>query len=86
MHQGRTRAEVRSKPLRCLVGAAFGVLLATMVSADTEPGGKYLYYLTGNAANVERSTTGLIVAQGGGDDVDENYVQWASAAAAVISS
>ncbi|MCJ7556108.1 MAG: cyanophycinase [Gammaproteobacteria bacterium] len=35
----------------------------------------YQYYLTGNPENVERTTQGLIVAQGGGDDVDENYIQ-----------
>lgn len=37
--------------------------------------GKYRYYVTGNPENVQRDTRGLIVMQGGGDDVDENYVQ-----------
>lgn len=62
-------------PPRCLFGVALGILLATSAMADTEPAGKFLYYLTGNAANVEPPTTGLIVMQGGGDDVDENFVQ-----------
>lgn len=33
----------------------------------------YQYYVTGNPADVVRPTRGLWVAQGGGDDVDENY-------------
>ena len=35
----------------------------------------YQHYLIGNPADVVRPTTGLIVLQGGGDDVDENYVR-----------
>jgi len=35
----------------------------------------YRHYLTGNAADVIRPTSGLLVLQGGGDDVDENYVR-----------
>lgn len=35
----------------------------------------YRYYVTGNPADVVRPTTGLLVLQGGGDDVDENYVR-----------
>ena len=35
----------------------------------------YLYYITGNAVDVVRPTSGLWVLQGGGDDVDENYVR-----------
>jgi len=37
--------------------------------------GSYQYFLTGNPENVEVATQGLIVMQGGGDDVDENYVR-----------
>jgi cyanophycinase len=33
----------------------------------------YDYYLSGNAADVQKATRGLLVLQGGGDDVDENY-------------
>ena len=32
-------------------------------------------FLVGNPADVQRPTQGLIVLQGGGDDVDENYVR-----------
>ena len=35
----------------------------------------YRYYLTGSAADVQRPTRGLFVLQGGGDDVDHNYVR-----------
>lgn len=35
----------------------------------------FRHYLTGNAADVVRPTSGLLVLQGGGDDVDENYVR-----------
>jgi cyanophycinase-like exopeptidase len=35
----------------------------------------YQHYLTGNAADVVRATSGLWVLQGGGDDVDENYIR-----------
>jgi len=35
----------------------------------------YRYYVSGNPADVVRPTRGLWVAQGGGDDVDENYVR-----------
>jgi cyanophycinase-like exopeptidase len=43
------------------------------VSAGAADG--YQYYLTGNPENVERQTRGLIVMQGGGVDVDENYIR-----------
>ena len=35
----------------------------------------YQHYLVGNPADVVRPTSGLLVLQGGGDDVDENYVR-----------
>ena len=37
--------------------------------------GAYRYYVAGNPQDVVRPTTGLIVLQGGGDDIDENYVR-----------
>lgn len=50
--------------------------LPTLVPAEQAPGPTgYTRYLTGNAADVVRPTSGLLVLQGGGDDVDENYVQ-----------
>ena len=39
------------------------------------PAGHLKHYLTGNAADVVRPTSGLLVLQGGGDDVDENYIR-----------
>jgi cyanophycinase-like exopeptidase len=35
----------------------------------------YQYYVAGNAGDVVRKTRGLIVLQGGGDDVDANYAR-----------
>lgn len=43
--------------------------LPTAAAAEAD----YDYYVAGNPGNVERSTRGLIVLQGGGNDVDENY-------------
>lgn len=51
----------------------FASLMLSAVSIHAADG--YQYYLTGNPENVERQTRGLIVMQGGGDDVDENYIQ-----------
>src|SRR6185436_3776998 len=42
---------------------------------EAPPLAGYQHYLIGNAADVVRPTTGLLVLQGGGDDVDENYVR-----------
>lgn len=73
MHQAP--ATVRGRPPRWLVGLAFSLMFAAPALATAELPGKYLYFVTGNAANVDRPTTGLIVMQGGGDDIDENFVQ-----------
>jgi cyanophycinase-like exopeptidase len=51
------------------------LLFATPLTATSQSHGGYQHFLTGNATDVERPTTGLIVMQGGGDDVDENFVQ-----------
>jgi cyanophycinase len=56
--------------LLCLI--FFTIMSSAM--ADTEKP-TYQYFLSGNPANVAVETRGLIVMQGGGDDVDENYVQ-----------
>jgi len=37
--------------------------------------GAYRRYVTGNPEDVVRPTQGLIVLQGGGDDIDENYIR-----------
>jgi cyanophycinase-like exopeptidase len=60
------------------VFAAVFLLLGMPVvaTADESPNAaSYKHYLTGNAADVVRPTSGLLVLQGGGDDVDENYVR-----------
>ncbi|MGH8221796.1 MAG: cyanophycinase [Woeseiaceae bacterium] len=54
----------------CLIG------LAPVAAADDAIGATgFQHYLTGNPADVNRPTSGLWVLQGGGDDVDENYVR-----------
>jgi len=53
--------------------------LCSVASADeARPAPGYQRYLTGNPADVIRPTSGLWVLQGGGDDVDENYVRMAA--------
>ncbi len=56
-------------------GIAFSVslLVLTAVAAEAKQG--YDYYLTGSAADVVTATSGLLVMQGGGTDVDENFVR-----------
>jgi cyanophycinase len=44
-------------------------------AGEVRQGVGYSYYLTGNPADVVTPTRGLLVLQGGGDDVDENYVR-----------
>jgi cyanophycinase-like exopeptidase len=48
---------------------------ARPVPVPDRSGPGYRYYVSGNPADVVRTTRGLWVAQGGGDDVDENYVR-----------
>ena len=53
------------------------MLLSVLVAScatGPEPGG-YRYYVTGDPADVVTETRGLIVLQGGGDDVDNNYIR-----------
>jgi cyanophycinase-like exopeptidase len=57
---------------------AAGVLLIASAPALAAPG--YQHFVVGNAADVVRPTTGLIVMQGGGLDVDENFVRMGAAA------
>jgi len=47
---------------------------------DARPNAGFRHYLVGNPADVVRSTSGLLVPQGGGDDVDANYVRMGEAA------
>ena len=63
---------------RALTAAAFALpfLLAGCTSARPwKSGSGYRYYVAGNPDDVTKPTRGLWVAQGGGDDVDQNYVR-----------
>ena len=59
------------RPARTLVL----LCLACSAAADDAPHAGYRHYVIGNPADVIRPTSGLIVLQGGGDDVDENYIR-----------
>jgi cyanophycinase-like exopeptidase len=58
-----------------LAVASAALLVACQVAQVDRRGPGYKYYVTGNPDDVVRPTRGLWVAQGGGDDVDENYVR-----------
>ncbi len=52
------------------------VVICLLAACAATPGnGSYQYYLTGNPADVTTGTRGLVVLQGGGDDVDANYAR-----------
>ena len=55
-----------------LVGG-LGILLVSAPRADAAAG--YSYSVVGNPADVVTATSGLLVLQGGGTDVDENFVR-----------
>ena len=59
------------------LAAAAVLSLATTAAAGAE---NYQYFVSGNPADVTTPTRGLVVMQGGGDDVDENYVRMGEAA------
>jgi cyanophycinase len=48
---------------------------AIVTAGDAPAAASFKHYLIGNAADVIRQASGLIVLQGGGDDVDENYIR-----------
>jgi cyanophycinase-like exopeptidase len=50
-------------------------LSACAATDQTRHAAGYQHYLVGNPADVVRPTSGLWVLQGGGDDVDENYLR-----------
>ena len=61
---------------QALAGVACLLDVSTVAAAEAAPAAAtYKHYLTGNPADVIRPTSGLLVLQGGGDDVDENYIQ-----------
>ena len=61
---------IRIAPLAMLV-AAQQVTAADLGGRD----GVYRSYVSGNPEDVVRPTSGLLVLQGGGDDIDENYIR-----------
>jgi cyanophycinase len=54
--------------------------LLFLTAASAEAGENYDHFLIGNGADVVTRTTGLLVLQGGGTDVDENYARMGAAA------
>jgi cyanophycinase-like exopeptidase len=60
----------------------FAAATTTMPAAGDEPpsAAGYRRYLVGSPADVVRPTRGLLVPQGGGDDVDANYTRMGEAA------
>jgi cyanophycinase-like exopeptidase len=50
-------------------------LCSAAMADEAKPAAGYQHFLVGNPADVVRPTSGLWVLQGGGDDVDENYVR-----------
>ena len=58
---------------RVALPCSVAILLAVAPAVQAAQG--YASYLTGNAADVVTPTTGLLVLQGGGTDVDENFVR-----------
>jgi cyanophycinase len=59
-----------------LVSAALAVLCLSLAAAPPAGAAQgYAYYVVGNPADVVTPTSGLLVMQGGGTDVDENFVR-----------
>ena len=58
-----------------LVAAATAVLAVLAVPSPARAAHGYQFYLVGNPADVTAPTSGLLVLQGGGTDVDENFVR-----------
>jgi cyanophycinase-like exopeptidase len=57
-----------------------GLVAASLVPVPARAASGYADFIVGNPADVVRPTTGLLVLQGGGLDVDENFVRMGSAA------
>ena len=70
---GRMKRGFRRRLAALALAAAAVLGGCTTAEPPARSGNGYRYYVTGNPADVERPTRGLWVAQGGGDDVDENY-------------
>jgi cyanophycinase-like exopeptidase len=65
----------RGRTLAGTVLAAAGLAAACNMTLPARSGPGFAYYVVGNPADVDKPTRGLWVAQGGGDDVDQNYVR-----------
>jgi cyanophycinase-like exopeptidase len=59
---------------------AGGVLSSLLAAGPALAGPAYRYFVTGNPRDVVTPTRGLLVLQGGGDDVDHNYAAMGDAA------
>ncbi|MEQ9563642.1 MAG: cyanophycinase, partial [Woeseiaceae bacterium] len=70
-HWNDTLMQMDRTLLRTPIGIFFGLLVAGCGSEP--PATSYDYYITGDPADVVTETRGLLVLQGGGDDVDINY-------------
>ena len=57
-----------------------GLVAASLSPVPARAASGYADFIVGNPADVVRPTTGLLVLQGGGLDVDENFVRMGSAA------
>jgi cyanophycinase len=64
---------MRHGTVAALSALAAGLLLGAPADARAAHG--YEYFLVGNPADVTTPTSGLLVLQGGGTDVDENFVR-----------
>jgi len=67
----RTPFSPRIDALRAVAVTTCAILPLACPAAAAD----YAYYVTGNPADVETGTRGLLVLQGGGTDVDLNYVR-----------
>lgn len=70
-HQDDTLIKVNSAWLPKAVPALIALLIAAC--SGTPADSDFAYYVTGNPDDVVTETRGLLVLQGGGDDVDVNY-------------
>jgi cyanophycinase-like exopeptidase len=67
--------DLRAGRVAALAAASAALLAACQAAEVARRGPGYRYYVTGNPADVARPTRGLWVLQGGGDDVDENFIR-----------
>jgi cyanophycinase-like exopeptidase len=65
--------------IRIAVVIALGLVMGALAPNPARAASGYADFIVGNPADVTRPTTGLLVLQGGGLDVDENFVRMGSA-------